>query len=191
MRDGDTPVGDPFTHAEAPARGLRQRAVEEFHHFLVLFLYLWALFGLFVLNEELLARSHGSAVVLQGFALLNAAVLAKVMLIAEHFDLTRGLRRRPRIFAVLFDAALCTALFMVFHVIERVAAGMFRGESLSASMPAFGGGGLAGVLIVSGIVFVSLLPFFTFKHVARAIGPERMKAILLARPDQPPSPRAH
>lgn len=183
-------MGDPATQAEAPARTLRQRAVEEFQHFLVLFLYLWALFGLFVLNEELLARSHGSAVVLQGFALLNALVLAKVMLVAEHFDLTRGLRRRPRLYTVLFDAALCTALFMAFHVVERLVAGKVRGESLSASMPSFGGGGLGGVLVVSAIVFVSLLPFFTFKHVARAIGPERMKAILLARPDEPSPPRA-
>lgn len=185
-------MGDPVMQAKTPALTLHQRAFETFRHFLVLFLYLWALFALFVLNEEALARSHGSPVVLQGFALLNALVLAKVMLVAEHFDLSRGLRRRPRIYAVLFDAALCTALFMVFHVVERVVAGKLHGESLSASMPSFGGGGLAGVLIVSAIFFVSLLPFFTFKHVSRAVGPDRMKAILLAPPDEPSSPpRAH
>ncbi|MER2510488.1 MAG: hypothetical protein ABTQ27_17290 [Amaricoccus sp.] len=176
-------MGDPVTQAGAPALTLRQRAVAAFRRFLVLFLYLWALFALFVLNEGALARSHGSPVVLQGFALLNALVLAKVMLVAEHFDFSRGLRRRPRVYAVLFDAALCTALFMVFHIAERVVAGKLRGESLSASMPSFGGGGLAGVLIVSAIAFVSLLPFFTFKHVSRAVGPDRMKAILLAPPD--------
>ena len=37
-------------------------------------------------------------------------------------------------------------------------------------------------MIVALIIFVSLLPFFAFKNVTRAIGTQRMKEILFQRP---------
>ncbi len=161
---------------------LRQRAAHEMRQFVIIFLYLWALFGLFVLNETIVARSHGSAVVMQGFAVLNALVLAKVMLIAELLDVGRHLRRWPLVVTIVVEAAFYTALFLAVHVLERLLVGHFHGDNVSASMPSFGGGGLAGLLNVAAITFVSLLPFLTFKHVARAIGPDRLQAILLGRP---------
>lgn len=164
---------------------LRARVAREMRHYVVLFLYLWALFGLFVLNESVVERSHGDTFVLQGFAVINALVLAKVMLLAEMLDLTGWLRRRPLVWTILFEAGLCTFLFMVVHVLERAITGAIHGEHISAGMSSFGGGGLEGVAVVAAIIFVSLLPFFTFKHVARAVGPERMRAILLARRDVP------
>lgn len=170
-----------------PGPTLRQRAAHEMRQFAIMFLYLWALFGLFVLNESLVDRAHGNAIVLQGFAVINALVLAKVMLLAEMLDVDRLFRRWPLIFTILFEALFYTVLFLIVHVLERVLVGLWHGETVSASMPSFGGGGLAGLLIVAAIVFVSLLPFFTFKHVARAIGPERMQAILLQSPAAPTS----
>lgn len=165
---------------------LRQRAAHEMRQFVIIFLYLWALFGLFVLNETIVDRTHGSAVVLQGFAVVNALVLAKVMLIAELLDVGRHFRRWPLVVTIVVEAAFYTVLFLAVHVLERVLVGHFHGETVSASMPSFGGGGLAGLLTVAAITFVSLLPFFTFKHVARAIGPDRMQAILLGRPATAP-----
>lgn len=161
---------------------LRARAAHEMRQFALMFLYLWALFGLFVLNETIVDRSHGSAVVLQGFAVVNALVLAKVMLIADLLDVARWFRRWPLVVTIVVEAAFYTALFLVVHVLERVLVGHFHGQTVSASMPSFGGGGLAGLMIVAAITFVSLLPFFTFKHVARAIGSERLQALLLGRP---------
>lgn len=177
------PTGQP--NAAPPARSLRTRITHEFQRFLILFLYLWALLGLFVLNQDLIERSAGNAFLFQGFAILNAFILAKVMLAAEHLDVGRRLARQPLFVTIVLEALLCTALFMLVHVLERVLVGMHHGQSLSESVPSFGGGGLAGSAIVAAIIFVSLLPFFTFKHVARAIGPDRLQAILFQRRGHP------
>ncbi len=150
---------------------------------LVLFLYLWALLGLFVLNEDLVNRQKGDVFMFQGFALANALILAKVMLAGEQLNLARHFAAWPRIWVILFESLSCTLLFLLVHTLARVGIGIYRGESLSASMPSIGGGGLAGVLIVGVIFFVSLLPFFTFKHLAGAIGAERVYAILFKRPE--------
>lgn len=178
-------MSDPSDQPKAapPGRSLRERLTHEFQRFLILFLYLWALLGLFVLNEDLIERSAGDAFLFQGFAILNAFILAKVMLAAEHLDIGRALERFPLAATIVLEDVFYTALFMTVHVLERMLVGAFHGKSLSASVPSFGGGGLAGSAIVAAIIFVSLLPFFTFKHVGRAIGPDRLQAILFQRRD--------
>jgi hypothetical protein len=58
---------------------------------------------LFVVQENIILRQRGisfSAISFsaQGFALFNALVLAKVMLVAEDLDLGRWMKRRPLIY---------------------------------------------------------------------------------------------
>ena len=163
--------------SKPPSRSNRKRLTDVLRRFL----YLWVLLGLFVLNEDLIDRSRGDAFIFQGFAILNAFILAKVMLAAEHLDVGRLLWRLPLAATILLKAAFCTAFFMIVHVLERVLVGVFHGQGVAASLPSFGGGGVAGTAIVSAIICVSLLPFFTVKHVARAIGPDRLQAILFHR----------
>ncbi|MBN8999491.1 MAG: hypothetical protein J0H54_08855 [Rhizobiales bacterium] len=171
-----------MSHAEGGARrGLRHRVVAEVRLFLVLFIYLWLLLGLFVLNEGVVNRQHGDAFVFQGFALLNALVLAKIMMVAEHFDYSRWLRREPLILTILFEALVCTGLFLAFHIVERSLVAAWHGRPITADAISVGGGGLFGLAIVVIILFVSLLPFFAFKHVTRVIGRERMQQLLLSR----------
>jgi hypothetical protein len=73
---------------------------------------------------------------------------------------------------------LLTALFICFHVVEHIAIGLFKGETLAASVPHIGGGGLAGLACVAVILFVTLIPFFAFKHVGRELGEGRLRAML-------------
>lgn len=166
-------------------------AVKEVRRFLVLFLYLWILFGLFVLNEAIVYRQQGLHFVFQGLAILNALILAKVMLVFEELDVARWLKREPIALTIVFEALLCTLLFLCFHVAERLAVGLLHGGGVAASVPSFGGGGLLGVMIAASIILISLLPFFTFKHVARAIGAERMKDILFRYPETSTSLNQH
>ncbi|MEP9352568.1 hypothetical protein ABLE93_03105 [Xanthobacter sp. KR7-65] len=161
---------------------LLERALEEARTFLFLFLYLWVLLGLFVLNQALVEREHGDTFAFQGFALLNAFVLAKVMLVIERMELARWLRSRPVILVILYEAAICTVFFLAFHLVERMVMAKLRGVALAPGDLAIGGGGWAGVAIVGTILFVSLLPFFGFKNVTRAVGAERMRQILFHRP---------
>ncbi len=161
---------------------VKERAVEEVRRFVVLFLYLWVLFGLFVLNERIILRQHGLGFAAQGFAFFNALVLAKVMLVAEDLNLGRWLDRRPLIWPILHDSFLFTVLFIVFHIAEQVVIGLFKGQSATSSVPAVGGGGLAGLLCVAVISFVALIPFFAFRNLSRALGADRLNALLFGPP---------
>ena len=55
---------------------------------------------------------------MQGLAVINALVFAKVMVLFEMFDPGAWLRRRPLIYPILFKSFLLMVLFLVAHVAE-------------------------------------------------------------------------
>ncbi len=162
--------GEPAQH-DSPTRALAGRLMNEVRQFVVMFLYLWILFGLFVLNQVLTLEQHGLSIALSGFAMLNALVLAKVMMIVEYFDFSRWLRGGPLVYPVVFESLLLSVLFIVFHFVERVVMGLLKGEALQQSIPNIAGGGPLGLICIGCILLFSLLPFFAFKHLSRVLGP--------------------
>src|SRR3984957_17782444 len=148
------------------ARSLKAKAADEFRRFFVLFLYLWILFGVFVLNQGVVMREHGINFPMLGFAFFNALVFAKVMMLFEVFDPGRWLRKRPLIYPILYESLLLTILFLVAHVIEKAIEGLIRGKTLVDGMPLLTGDGLAGFLSITVILFVALIPFFGLRNLS-------------------------
>jgi hypothetical protein len=157
---------------------IRQRAYDEFVRFIVLFLYLWVLLGIFVIIEDIILRQEGRSLASQGFAFINALVLAKVMLVFEDLDLGRWLERRPLIYPILFETSVLTIFFLCFHAAEKVIEGLIRGQTIAASLPKIGGGGFIGVTSVAVILFVALIPFFAFRNLRRVLGADRINELL-------------
>src|SRR5271168_5005850 len=120
---------DSNSHTNDRTFGLRERVFDEARRFMVMFLYLWVLFGLFVLNERIILDQRGISFSSHGFALLNALVLAKVMLVTEDLNLGRWMRRRPLIYPILFESLLLTIMFICFHVVEHLIVGLFKKET--------------------------------------------------------------
>ena len=176
-----TPVMSSDSRVGESTRTLRQRGVDEMRRFLVMFLYLWVSFGLFALHERIILSQHGMSFSSQGFAVINALVMAKVMLIAEDLNLGHWLHGRPLIYPILHESFVFAILFICFHIIEHVVVGLFRGENFATSVPAIGGGGLAGVLCVALILFFTLVPFFAFRDVSRELGPGRLNTLLFGK----------
>lgn len=158
---------------------LKERAVEEGRRFLVMFLYLWALFALFALHERMVLRELDAALPSQGFAFVNALVLAKVMLIAEKLNLGNWLRDRPLVWPILHESIVFALLFIAVHYLEHALLGWLHDEAIRASVPAVGGGGLAGLVCVAVLMAVSLIPFFAFRDINRALGGNRLVELIL------------
>ena len=169
----------PDAHA---SKSLTAKAADEFRRFLVLFFYLWILFGVFVLNQGVVLREHGFDFALQGFAFINALVFAKVMMLFEIFDPGRWLRKRPLIYPILYETLLLTVLFLVAHVLEKTLEGLLRGKTMAESMPLIGGGGLLGLLSATAILFVALIPFFGLRNLSLAMGEGRLWAVIFEQP---------
>lgn len=159
---------------------LKAGAVEEGKRFLEIFLYLWVLLTLFslhrafIFNEDLLTYH-------QGFALLNALALAKVVLLGERFRLGDQGADAPVAFPALVKSALFALLLIVFHIVEETLLGVFHGKTAAEAIPTIGDGSLQAILMTAIIVFVGLIPFFAFVELERVLGVEALQAILWGR----------
>ena len=185
MTQDSTGVGAADGASDASAHGARSlkvKAAEEFRRFVTLFIYLWILFGVFVLNQGVALREHGIDFAMQGFAFINALVFAKVMMLFEIFDPGRWLRKRPLIYPILYETLLLTVLFLVAHVVEKTIEGLIRGKTVADSMPVIGGGGFVGLLSTTVILFVALIPFFGLRNLSLAMGEGRLWAVIFEQP---------
>jgi hypothetical protein len=163
-------------------RSLTAKAADELRRFLLLFFYLWILFGVFVLNQGVVLREHGINFAMQGFAFFNALVFAKVMMLFEVFDPGRWLRKRPLIYPILYESLLLTVLFLIAHVLEKTIEGLIRGKTLTESMPVLTGAGLPGFLSITVILFIALIPFFGLRNLSLAMGEGRLYGMIFGQP---------
>jgi len=162
-------------------RGLKEKATGEFRRFMVIFLYLWVVFGLLSIHKSLvLAQSHLDYPE-HAFAIINAFIFAKVLLVGEHFRLGTRFEHKPLIYSILHKCFIFTIVLVGFHIVESVLVGVWHGKSLVDSFPPIFGKSLTGVLAVSVVCFVLLLPFFGFRELARVIGPREVRALLFGR----------
>jgi hypothetical protein len=181
-RDATTGARPSADTTGSSRRSLKDRFVHEATRFGLMFVYLWLVFGLFVLFERIIRHQMGLGYHSQGFALINALVLAKVMLVAEDLEFDRGLRGLPLVCAALGEAVLFAIVFIAFHVLESLAMGLLHGSTLAGSVPALGGGGFAGLVTVAAILFVVLIPYFAFRDIGRALGPGELRRLLFSPP---------
>ncbi len=181
-RDAATEAHPSARATESSSRSMKDRLLHEATRFGLMFVYLWLVFVLFVLFERIIRGQMGLGYQSQGFALINAFVLAKVMLVAEDLKLDRGTRAQPIAVAALAEAFLFAIVFIVFHVLESLVVGLLHGSTLAGSVPVFGGGGFAGLVTVAAIMFVVLIPYFAFRDIGRALGPGELDKLLFSRP---------
>jgi len=93
---------------------LKQKFYKATKEFIVIALYLWLIFGLFALYRSvILAEDHVSAAE-EGFALVNALVLGKVVLAAKELHLGNFVNDAPLIYPTLVKSALFSILLTVF-----------------------------------------------------------------------------
>jgi uncharacterized membrane protein YobD (UPF0266 family) len=157
---------------------LRQRVFDEIVKFLAIACYLWVMFGVFALHESVVSEKDHINYQFYGFAVINALILGKVMLVAEDLHFADWFKDRPLVYPILCKAVAFSILFLVFDVVEEVLVGLFRGKTIAESIPSIGGGSPSGVIFVGIILAVALIPFFTFREVGRAIGERELHALL-------------
>jgi len=141
--------------------------------------YFWILIGLFTVFKALVLHDE-NLVFHQGFAVINAWILAKVVLVAEYFQTAENWKEKPLIYPIVLKAAVFCVLLLGFYVLEETAVGLWKGKSVAASVPNVGGGTIRGYIVVSLILFVALLPFFFYRELARVLGADKLHALLFS-----------
>jgi hypothetical protein len=176
---GPRPAEEGSPNGHKP--NLKERAVHQLREFLAMFIYLWVLLTLFVINQSaVLAREHHNYQA-HFFAFINALILAKVLLIGEDLHLGNRFRDKPLLYSIFYKCFVFTIFFIGVHILERVIVGVWSGRTIAQSFPDIGRGSLNGIFSLGATVFVALIPFFAFREISRVIGPGELWSLLLSR----------
>ena len=162
-------------------RNLKQRAFTEFKRFIAILLYLWVVFGLLSVHRSLVLSQRHLDYEEHTFAIVNAFVFAKVLLVAEQLHLGKQFENKPLIYPILYKCLIFSAVLIGFHVMESAAVGAWHGNRIADSIPPLFGWSPKGLLAVGFSCFVLLLPFFGFREIARMIGHTEMRTLLFGK----------
>jgi hypothetical protein len=162
--------------------GWRRWLIHEARRTLFILLYLYVMFGLFLLHESVVLARYNIPFTRYGYALFTAIVLAKVMLVMEDFHVANRFKTKPLIYSILYKSVVCAVVFLVFYIGEETIAGLIRGKTLFASFPEIGGGTPLGFAVALVIVSLALVPYFAFKEMGEALGEGKLRAVLFTRP---------
>jgi hypothetical protein len=149
---------------------LLTRVIVEARKLVVITLYLWFLLALFSVYKRMLLQQHGISVWNQGFAIVNALIFAKVIVIGQALDIGKQLRDQALVWVVLGKSLIFAILLILFHVSEESIRAWANGLPVASSIDDYGGGSALGLATYVAIFFVALTPFFAFQEVSRALG---------------------
>lgn len=155
---------------ETSSQTLKQKTLHEFREFLIIAAYLWVVFGLFLAYKSVILNEEHISYVAHGIALINALVLGKFILIARALHLGDWADDAPLVYPTLLKSALFSLVLAACKILEDAAVGLYHGKAFSQSIADLGGGTWEGILTLTAILFVVLIPFFGFAELQRVLG---------------------
>jgi hypothetical protein len=158
---------------DEPKRTLKQKAYRGLKEYLGISCYLWLVFGLFVIYRTVLL-SERISIVAHGEALINALALGKVMLVAQELHFAENFKGKPLIYSTLFKSVAFAAVLGCFKIVEEICVSLFHGKSAGQSIAEVAGGTLNGIIAMTAILAVLLVPFFAFTELRNIFGKDKL-----------------
>jgi len=158
-------------------RPLKQKVVHEVREYFLISFYLFVVFALLITYKSLVLSEHHIDFVRHGVALFSALALAKLMLTAQELHLADWFGDAPLIYPTLVKSFVFTVLLACFKVAEEVVVGRIHGRSFHEAISNLGGGTLQGILILTVLLSIMLIPFFAFTELRRVFGADRLVGV--------------
>ena len=157
--------------------GLKARLVEETKTYLFLFVYLAVLFVAFATYRMLLSAEYRVAYFRYGYALVEALVLAKVILLGRMLRVGERFGRAPLIVPTVYKTLCFSAFVLVFTILEHLLTGLLRGEDFQAVVAKILSRGIWEILAHVLVLFMALGPLFAIWETGRLLGEGRLFAL--------------
>jgi hypothetical protein len=169
------------SHGRQP---LKQKVVHEVREYLLISFYLFVVFSLLIVYKSMILAEHHIDVVHHGIALISALALAKVMLTAQELHLADWFGDAPLIYPTLVKSSVFTVVLACFEVAEEVVVGRIHGKSFHESIADLAGGTWRGILTLSLLLCITLIPFFGFTELRRVFGSDRLVGVFFRPRDR-------
>lgn len=151
---------------------LKQKAAHELKVYFRISLYLAFFLCSVSTYRMLLLSDFHDAFFEYGTALINALVIAKVILIGIYAHVGRRYEGRPLLLSAVYKAFLFGLLVFLFHIVEEAIKMRLHGQSMAVGLHAIRIDDLLGRCLV---IFCTFIPLFAFMEVRRVMGEDKFQ----------------
>lgn len=156
-----------------PAR--KDKIKHELKEMLSLFLYLAFFFCALAIYDMLLLKQYHVEYWTIAFALINALVITKVIMIGEYAKLGNRHEENALLVSAVWKSVVFGLLVFAFHVVEEVVKRLIHGADLATASSDIRFDQLAGRSI---IVFCVFVPLFAWREFRRVMGEETFRDLV-------------
>jgi hypothetical protein len=150
---------------------VREKVLEEFKLFSIVFAYLALMFGAFLTYRRLVSSESGITYLHYGPGLIKAAVVAKIILVGQALKLGKSVESEPLRSSSLIKSVLYGLLVAAFNVLELAIEALLRGYDWQATANLVVMRGWQEVVAGALMTMVSFVPFFALWETGRVLGP--------------------
>jgi hypothetical protein len=158
-----------------PKKTTKQKILHEGYEMLLLTGYLGFFFCALVTYKTLLLKGYESVSLDYGFALLNALIIAKVILIGDFVKVVHKYEGRALVLSVIYKSVVYGVFVFIFHVIEELIKETIHHGDIGK---AFHEVKLDQTALRSLIIFCTFLSLFGFRELRRTIGEKEFHAMV-------------
>lgn len=157
---------------------LKQKAAHELEEMVAISLYLAFFFCAMVTYRMVLLNDFRDSWFSYSAALINALVVAKVILIGEYAHLGKRAEAKPLLLSAIYKSFLYGLLVFAFHIVEEVIKQLLHGEAATGAFRQIRFDDLLGRALV---IFCTFIPFFAFRELSRVLGEDKFRDLFLQR----------
>lgn len=170
---------EPTSATEAETRSQRWRRIlaHEMFEYFFNFAFLASFLVAFAWYRRLILASYHIEYLEYLVPVIEAAILAKVIMIGDALRLGRRFRNRPLAVVTLYRTVVFSVLAAVFSLLEHIVGAMIHGKTLADGIAEITNHGLDEELAKCVVLVAAFVPFFSMKEIERVFGAEKVRGM--------------
>jgi hypothetical protein len=149
---------------------VKKKIREEFALYWINVVYLSLMFAAFTQYRRLILAAHDITYTHYWVAVVEALVLAKVILIGDALRLGRRLEHKPLIYSTILKTIAFSIFVGIFSIIERTVTALWKGDGLKEALLDFFARGTDELLAGCLVILVAFIPLFAYRELERVLG---------------------
>lgn len=155
-------------------KNVLNRILKEVRVYLIYAAFLTFLLSTFTIYQRILLHQYSNQYIHYGYSIIEALILAKIIIIGQSFKLGERFARMPLIVPVTYKTFLFCLLLIFFELVEHVVVLLYSGANFSNLYQEFA---MINTNIIFAKTFVMLIVFyffFSFLELARVLGGKKL-----------------
>jgi len=168
-------------HDGHATRDIKQKVAHEVVEYWVNFVYVAFFLVAFTWYRRLVLAEYHIVYMHYWFPVIEAAVLAKVIIIGDLLRLGRRMDQQPLIIPTLYRTVVFSLWIAGFNLLEATLRGLLHRQGLRGGLEELANKDWHEWLAGCVVSFVAFIPFFAFKQLELVLGKDRLRPLFWRR----------